>query len=83
MSKGSARGSAWQKTRARVLARDAHTCGYCGQPATTVDHIVARANGGSDDDANLIASCRKCNSTKGAKVVVRTAYFDGDWLDRL
>lgn len=83
MSKQSSRGAKWQRTRARILARDGHTCGYCGQPASTVDHIIAKDNGGDDDDANLIASCRKCNSIKGAKVLVRTAYYDPEWLDHL
>ncbi len=80
MSKHSSRGSRWQAVRARVLARDNHTCGYCGREATTVDHIVAKANGGSDDESNLIACCTSCNGRKGAKVVVRTAYHDPEWL---
>lgn len=83
MSKHSSKGSAWVKVRARVLARDHHTCGYCGAPATTVDHVVAKANGGTDDPSNLISSCVRCNSTKGAKVMVRTAYFDPEWISRV
>ena len=83
MSKHSSSGTRWQRTRARVLARDHETCGYCGQHATTVDHIIAKANGGTDDEANLIAACRTCNLTKGAKAVVRVAYVDTDWLDRV
>lgn len=81
MSKHSSRGTAWVKTRARVLARDHHTCGYCGQDATTVDHIVAKANGGTDELSNLIACCKPCNTTKGARVMVRTAYVNTRWLD--
>ena len=83
MSRLSSDSAAWKRVRARVLQRDAHTCGYCGREATTVDHIVARKNGGTDDEANLIACCRSCNSAKGAKVMVRTAWFNPDWLDRL
>lgn len=81
MSRHSARGKTWATIRARVLARDDHTCGYCGREATTVDHIVARANGGTDDESNLISACNPCNGRKGAKVMVRTAYYDPDWLD--
>lgn len=80
MSRHSSRNSAWTKTRARILHRDAHTCGYCGREATTVDHIIARANGGTDEDANLIACCTPCNSSKGAKVITRTNYYDPEWL---
>lgn len=34
-------GPAWSK--AGVLRRDGHQCGYCPAPATTVDHIVPRS----------------------------------------
>lgn len=83
MSKHSSSGRAWQAARARVLERDDHTCGYCGQHATHVDHIIAKANGGTDDESNLIASCSSCNLTKGAKPLVRVAYFDREWIDRV
>lgn len=83
MSKHSSRGPAWTKTRARILARDHDTCGYCGQHATHVDHIVAKANGGTDDDSNLISACASCNLAKGAKVLVRTAYYDPEWIDHV
>ena len=83
MSKHSSSGTNWQRTRARVLARDAHTCGYCGREATTVDHIIAKVNGGTDDESNLISCCKTCNSTKGARVLVRTAYVNKRWLDRV
>lgn len=83
MSKHSARGGNWQRVRARVLARDNHTCGYCGNDATTVDHITARANGGTDEESNLIACCTRCNSQKGARVMVRTAYVNPRWLTRV
>lgn len=45
---------AWQKTRARILARDGHICYLCGQPgADAVDHKLNVAAGGTDDDDNL------------------------------
>lgn len=58
-----------QKTKWRVLRRDGFICQSCGaqdQPLH-VDHVVARANGGSNDDSNLQALCEKCNLRKGAK----------------
>ena len=42
----------------------AGTCGYCGQPATTVDHVTPKARGGADDEGNLMAACLSCNSGK-------------------
>jgi 5-methylcytosine-specific restriction endonuclease McrA len=53
---------------ALVLDRDAYTCRWCGGPASTVDHVVARANGGTDSLDNLAAACLPCNSVRGAAV---------------
>jgi len=49
-----------------VLQRDGAVCHYCGAPATTADHLVARSLGGSDEPANLVACCTHCNYSKGA-----------------
>jgi 5-methylcytosine-specific restriction endonuclease McrA len=54
-------GSRWARLRARVLERDAWTCGRCGAPATEVHHIVPWAQGGSDDEANLVSVCHQCH----------------------
>lgn len=46
-------------------------CTYCECVLTkesfTVDHVLARCNGGTDDIENLVVACRSCNSSKGAK----------------
>lgn len=56
--------------RFEILRRDNWTCGYCGRHAPEVrlqvDHIKSRANGGTDDPANLITSCSDCNAGKGS-----------------
>ena len=57
-------GRAWQRTRQRIFERDGYRCRYCGGPAEVVDHIVAIAHGGTDDDSNLVACCRDCNERK-------------------
>ena len=51
-------------TRRGVLRRDAHRCGYCGKPATTIDHILPRSRGGADSWENLVAACLRCNNIK-------------------
>jgi 5-methylcytosine-specific restriction protein A len=49
----------WRTVRALVLHRDGHLCQVprgarpCGAPATSVDHIIPRSLGGSDDPSNL------------------------------
>ncbi|QSV61623.1 MAG: hypothetical protein HEQ26_01490 [Dolichospermum sp. DL01] len=39
----------------------------CNKPADTIDHIVARRNGGPDEIGNLQPLCREHNSKKGIK----------------
>lgn len=41
-------------------------CVYCGSDKeVSVDHIFAKARGGSDSSDNLVCSCKSCNSSKG------------------
>lgn len=58
------------KARFEILKRDGFTCAYCGATPPNVllevDHIVPRAEGGTDDDSNLITACERCNRGKGA-----------------
>ena len=59
----------WRAKRIAILQRDGYTCGYCGQPADTVDHILPVKD--HPDQAmsndNLIAACKTCNSRKGSR----------------
>lgn len=50
-----------------VLFRDNSKCGYCGEHANTVDHIVPRCQGGRSVWENVVASCFECNSKKGGR----------------
>jgi 5-methylcytosine-specific restriction endonuclease McrA len=56
--------SIWKKIRQRVLQRDGWMCAYCGDQAETIDHVVPVAKGGTDDDWNLVAACKRCNYSK-------------------
>lgn len=68
-------------TRRAIYERDGHTCQLCHQPVNmdlgpsdlrgaTLDHIVPRSLGGSDDPTNLRMAHRLCNSVRGAKEMV-------------
>jgi len=54
-------------SRQALMARDNHKCGYCGQKATTIDHIRPRSKGGLHEWKNVVACCRPCNQKKGDK----------------
>ena len=50
------------------------TCWYCEKPfegrrLRTEDHKTPVSKGGSDEAGNLVASCQKCNSSKGNSTV--------------
>ena len=65
-------GSAWDKRRARILARDNGLCVTClaqgrVETARHVDHIVPKCAGGTDDDRNLQALCVACHRAKTAR----------------
>ncbi|MCI0394840.1 MAG: HNH endonuclease [Chloroflexi bacterium] len=60
-----------RKLRARIATQARHRCGYCqtqevvsGIPLT-LEHIIPKAAGGSDEEWNLWLSCRLCNEEKG------------------
>jgi len=41
-------------------------CGYCGDEATSLDHIIPRFRSGSSNRNNLIPACRRCNTNKAS-----------------
>jgi 5-methylcytosine-specific restriction endonuclease McrA len=62
--------SAWRRLRRMVLVRDGRVCQMrqpgCTGVATTVDHVVPLALGGTDHPSNLRAACAACNTRSGA-----------------
>lgn len=66
-------GSKWirPEKRKRIYKRDDHTCVYCSESIytsaeiiLTLDHVVARELGGTNESTNLVTACKSCNSTK-------------------
>lgn len=63
------------RIRDALRERDGCHCAYCGvalveddpMRGESLDHLVPRSRGGSDDLENLALSCRSCNSQKGTR----------------
>lgn len=67
-----------QALKMRVFVRDNWTCYICGLRVrdlpnhprmATVDHIIPRIKGGSNDMSNLKTCCAKCNNDKGCNSI--------------
>jgi len=57
-----------QETIARLIARDGPSCYLCRRTLDRsqyhIEHIIARSQGGTNEDANLAVSCVPCNIRK-------------------
>ena|ERR1035437_454480 len=87
MSTSSSHGVKWDALCIQVKARDKGVCQYNYGGCTydkdlTVDHILARINGGQDVETNLVTACRSCNSKKGSKVLTRAAWTNKRWFTK-
>ncbi|GAA2082239.1 hypothetical protein GCM10009840_17940 [Pseudolysinimonas kribbensis] len=84
MSKGSSRGSGWERLRLACLERDGWVCTYCGKALegddATADHVTPREAGGRDEMTNLVAACRTCNGRKSDRELMRVDWFNTRWL---
>lgn len=62
-----------EAVRQRVREVAGKRCGYCLSPQRLVmsqleiEHLIPRARGGSDEEANLWLSCSLCNRYKGTQ----------------
>ena len=61
----------WREhTVPKVLRRDGGICHLCGHPgATTADHLIPHAHGGTDDLDNLAAAHVRCNQVRGTRPI--------------
>ena len=58
-------GTDWKKLRAEMMPKGT-LCRVCGRVASHLDHIVPRAQGGTDSPRNLQPLCWSCHSRKTA-----------------
>ena len=61
-------------TRKNIFKRDKWSCQYCGKEykdtkKLTLDHVHPRSKGGDGGWTNLVTACRKCNLSKGNKLL--------------
>lgn len=69
--------------RNRIYKRDNCECVYCGsKKQLTLDHIMPKSRGGTNDWMNLVTSCFKCNLKKSNRtpeeakmVMIRKPYI--------
>ena len=52
-----------------IFKEKGSNCYYCGKDAETLDHFTPKAKGGTDDNNNLIPSCRNCNHIKHSRTI--------------
>ena len=63
-----------KKLKIKVRQKAKNSCGYCLLPQSLnpnlleVEHLLATANGGTDDEENLWLACRLCNGYKGVQM---------------
>jgi hypothetical protein len=47
-------------------------CSYCGsRERLSLDHLIPRIKGGSDEADNIVWACRSCNSSKNGREMLR------------
>lgn len=79
-------GHAWRKVREIRLKMDKYLCVPCKQQgrytkATEVDHIIEKANGGTDEYDNLQSICATCHKAKTSGKQIKACGVDGMPLD--
>jgi len=65
-------------TRLRVYMRDGFVCTYCGKVIKTaedmtIDHVLPKNHGGTNQLSNLTSCCKRCNHDK--KDLLLTQYL--------
>lgn len=60
-------------SKGMIYKRDDNKCQYCGSTRhLTIDHVIPKSKGGSEDWSNLVVACSQCNTKKGDKLLEHT-----------
>lgn len=80
-------GSKWisRARRQQIYERDDWTCVWCNQPEghlgprgmLTLDHLIPRSQGGTNETHNLITACMCCNRQRGDMSAEQFAHLLG------
>jgi len=60
-------------SRRAVFVRDEGRCQYCGRRAESIDHVIPRSRGGPHAWENVVAACRRCNTSKRDRLLEDTS----------
>ncbi len=58
-----------------------HQCAYCGEDATSLDHVIPRHKSGETTRKNLVPACRRCNASK-ASYRLHEWYLNQDFFSK-
>lgn len=60
-------------SKGMIYKRDDNKCQYCGSTRhLTIDHVIPKSKGGTEDWDNLVVACSSCNTKKGDKLLEQT-----------
>lgn len=79
-----------QKDKFQIAYRDDFICQFCGGKPDNdnieIEHMIPVSKGGSDNEENLVAACKKCNRNKSDLVAFPKSMCEGncrmdpDWV---
>lgn len=73
-------------TRLAIYLRDGLACVWCGSTIEEgivfqLDHVKPHIKGGTNDTRNLVTTCRRCNSSRGARSILHFAAAVSEYLN--
>lgn len=73
------------ETREYLLEKWERACAYCDatNKPLQVEHVVSKANGGTDRVSNLVIACKDCNEKKGTQDIRNFLAHDKPRLDKI